>query len=340
MTLIYKRKSNQPTLLHLFNDYIGEIMPFARRIETRSIKIPLVLLKSIEWSIYRWYKTPVRRFYGVKGNELIYMITSRCNERCSKCGIWKMPESDDEHIKVDEFLNCLNVLHNNLYQVTVTGGEPLLFKEDVLLIAKEAKKLNVPMMIVTNGYLISKDFLIQYSEYGHSLVISIDTLDRSKWSLFRKNSYDKVMSNLHLAQEILGDRLGIQSVLSKETADDIPKIRSFCKQLGISYSIQPYMDFGGSWHEMECRIENEKEVVCSARKNICIYPNGDVVKCFDHRRIKLAKEPLGNIANEHIISILCKKRSTEISRIMKSCNFPCKQLSCNIPPDTNRFEKN
>lgn len=332
MSLIYKRKTNQPKLLHVFNDYLGEIHPFARRIEKRRLIIPLVILKSIKWSIYRWYKTPVRRFYGVKGNELVYMITRRCNERCSKCGIWKMPEPDNEHIKISEFLNCLKILHHNLYQVTLTGGEPLLFIDDVLLIAEESKNLNVPMIIVTNGSLITMDFLIKYSELGHTLVISIDTLEKKKWLSFRgRNSYEVVMSNLHLAKEILGDRLRIQSVFSHETQDDIPKIKSFCKELGILHTTQPYMDFGGIWHEAIQNKENENDVTCAARKNICVYPNGDVIKCFDHHRIPLAKEPLGNIGNEDIVSILCKKRSTEISKIMKTCNYPCKQLSCNIP---------
>ena len=47
--------------------------------------------------------------------------------------------------------------------------------------------------------------------------------------------------------------------------------------------------------------------------------------------IQVAKEPLGNIDKENIIEILCKKRSAEISKIMKTCDFPCKYLSCNVP---------
>jgi hypothetical protein len=55
------------------------------------------------------------------------------------------------------------------------------------------------------------------------------------------------------------------------------------------------------------------------------------VKCFDHRRIPLAKQPLGNISEQDIIEILCTKRSTEVSKIMKTCNLPCKAMSCNKP---------
>lgn len=332
MSLIYKRKSNQPSLTHFIYDYYGEIVPFAKRIDRKLLFLPLIFLKTIEWSIYRWYKTPTRRFYGVKGNELIYMITRRCSDKCAKCGIWKTPESDHQHLPISHFLHCLKRLHENLYQVTLTGGEPLIYMEDVLLIAEEANNLNVPMIVVTNGALLTERFLQKYAEFGHILVISLDTMDKGKWADFRgRNHYDLVMKNILLARSILGNKLRIQSVLAEETQDDVPQVKAFCDEHSISHVIQPYMDFGGCWHSAS--KTKDTGFACAARKNICIYPNGDVVKCFDHYRIPLAKEPLGNIAKEDIISILCKKRSTEVSKIMKACNYPCKQLSCNVPAD-------
>jgi len=333
MSLIYRRKANDPNFTHIIYDYLGEIRPFAKRVKNPFLVVPMIFLKSIEWSIYRWYKTPIRRFYGVKGNELIYMITNRCNARCPKCGIWKNPESDDQHLSINHFINCLQRLHHNLYQVTLTGGEPLLFKNDVILIAKEAKKLNVPIVIVTNGERLDEAFLTQYKEFGHILVISVDSVEKEKWNEFRGiKNFDKVMPKIMLAKDILGDKLRIQSVLSKESKEQIPNVIEFCKQHNIQHNIQLNQDFGGNWTNLPNDIINyNNDIPCAARKNICIYPNGDVVKCFDHRKIPIAKEPLGNIAQKDIIEILCTKRSTEISKIMKSCNLPCKNMSCNKP---------
>ena len=260
------------------------------------------------------------------------MITRRCNERCPKCGIWKTPEPDSERIQITDFIKCLKSLHNNLYQVTLTGGEPLLFMDEVLTIAVESRKLDVPMIVVTNGSLITEDFLVKYSNLGHVIVVSLDTMEKNKWQEFRgRNSYDIVMNNILLARKILGKKLRIQSVFADETREDIPKIKVFCDELGIQHTVQPYMDFGGVWHDAEVYSPSNNDKVCAARKNICVYNNGDVVKCFDHHRIPLAKEALGNIVKEDIISILCKKRTTEITKIMKTCNFPCKLMSCNIP---------
>lgn len=333
MSLIYSLKANQQGISHVIQDYIGEMRPFVKRVKNPFLVAPLVFLKTIEWSIYRWHKTPIRRFYGVKGNELIYMITNRCNDRCPKCGIWERPESNDQHLMISYFINCLRRLHHNLYQVTLTGGEPLLFKADVMLIAEEAKKLDVPMVIVSNARFLDEDFLNRYKQLGHILVISVDSVEKEKWNEFRgRNNFDIVMPKIMLAKQILGDQLRIQSVLSKQTENEIPKVIEFCKQHNIQHNTQFYQDFGGHWTNPSTEIVNyDNETPCAARKNICIYPNGDVVKCFDHRRIPLAKEPLGNIAKQDIIEILCTKRSTQVSKIMKTCNLPCKNMSCNKP---------
>ncbi len=80
-----------------------------------------IVLKSIDRGIYRWCKTPIHRFYGVKGNPLICLIPRRCNDRCEKCGIWKTPECDSDRLPVEQFLDCLNRRHENLYQVPLTG---------------------------------------------------------------------------------------------------------------------------------------------------------------------------------------------------------------------------
>lgn len=330
MSLIYRKSANAPSLTRWMYDYYGEIAPFARRIDRKLVAVPLIVLKSVEWGIYRWYKTPIRRFYGVKGNELIYMITRRCSDKCAKCGIWKTPEPDSEHLPVAHFIECLNRLHENLYQLTLTGGEPLMCAPDVLLIAEASKKLGVPMIVVTNGVLLTERFLERYGQLGHDIVISLDTLDKEKWAEFRgRNHYERVMKNVLLARSMLGGKLRIQSVLAKESEDDVARVASFCREHGIQHTVQPYMNFGGTWNSAgEYR---DTGTACAARKNICVYPNGDVVKCFDHRRIPLAQEPLGNIAKEDIITILSRRRATEVSRIMKTCNFPCKQLSCNVP---------
>lgn len=334
MSLVYRLKQAQPRFLHGVQDYLGEMAHFVRRVRNPLLYVPMLALKSIEWSIYRWHRTPIRRFYGVKSNELIYMITNACNDRCPKCAIWEHPESRQQHLRVEHFLRCLGRLHRNLYQVTLTGGEPLLFKRDVAQIAEEAARLAVPMVMITNGRMLDEAFLRRYGELGHILVISVDSVNREKWNEFRgTQTFDLVMPKILLAKEILGDQLRVQSVLARESAQEVEGVIAWCRLQGIQHNTQLYQDFGArNWSSQVTPDEMVRDdTPCDARKNICIYPNGDVVKCFDHRRIPLAREPLGNIAQQDILEILCTRRSTEVSRIMKTCNLPCKAMSCNKP---------
>ena len=116
--------------------------------------------------------------------------------------------------------------------------------------------------------------------------------------------------------------------IAKQASNGLGKTASVLTLHRLAYDlyiIDWYNDILGN------RPAQENRQPCAARKNICVYPNGDVVKCFDHRRISLAKEPLGNIAKQDIIEILSTKRSTQISKIMKTCDFPCKNMSCNKP---------
>jgi len=262
------------------------------------------------------------------------MITNACNDRCPKCAIWEHPEPKSLHLDVNHFLRCLERLHHNLYQVTLTGGEPMLFKRDVARIAEEAHRLDVPMVMVTNGRLLDEAFLTRYGQLGHVLVISVDSVNREKWNEFRgTKTFDIVMPKIELARRILGDQLRIQSVLAKESRDEVPMVAAWCKARGIRHNVQLYQDFGAN--NWSSAVEPAQMVAdktpCAARKNICVFPNGDIVKCFDHRRIPIAKEPLGNIARQDILEILCTRRATEVTRVMRDCNLPCKQMSCNKP---------
>jgi MoaA/NifB/PqqE/SkfB family radical SAM enzyme len=184
-------------------------------------------------------------------------------------------EPNDQLMKVHYFINCLKSLHHNLYQVTLTGGEPLLFKNDVLLIAEEAYKFKVPMVTISNGRFLNEYFLNKYKYFGHTLVISVDSIEKQKWNEFRgRNNFAIVMPKIMLSKQILGDNLRIQSVLSKESADEIPKVIDFCKKHNIHHNIQLNQDFGGKWTNLK-RLTSiiTTLLLVLHEKIICIYPN-------------------------------------------------------------------
>jgi sulfatase maturation enzyme AslB (radical SAM superfamily) len=311
-------------------DYAGYVSPFVARVSPRSLIPPMLALKTIEFAVYRWYAPPVQRTYGPPSvRELIYKITSTCTDRCKKCGIWREPEP--KRASVEDVENCLAALAPTLGKFTVTGGEPLLFKSDVLQLARAANRMRVPMTVVSNGVLVDEAFLREYRDLGHVLVISIDTLDRSRWHEFRgRDHYEIVLENLRRARTILGERLKVQSVLAAETVQDVPEVARYCAASGLEHFVQPWVDFGGGWRSARAQGNGDAAAACEAWRNLCVMPNGDVARCFDHWRIEEAREPLGNLTRENVLAILARGRTRDVTQTMRACRLRCRQLSCNV----------
>ena len=327
MSHIVRLPSRSLQIGDFVRDYTGYVKPTIREVDKLHLLLPFIILKSIEYSIYKWHNAVD---YSWKANkyEFLYKITSKCTDRCPKCGIWKHQEG--ERIDVDTVIKAITSIQGNLNGMTITGGEPLIFMDEVVKIAEACHEIGLPLTVITNGFLITDDFLQIVKRTNIQLIISIDTLDPEKWEQFRgRNHYEKVMENVHSTIDNVGVQMSIQSVLAEESEEDIPIIRKFCQDNGIQHYVQAHQNFGGTWHHAgwnEEKAQNE----CSAWLNISLYPNGDIVKCFDHLRIPEAVEPLGNISNMSLNDIMMTKRAMNVTAMMKTCDFPCKQLRCNI----------
>lgn len=312
-------------------DYVGYMRPFLARVRPKTLLPAMAALKTIEWAVYRWYEPPPNRRGALAEpvRELIYKITSNCTDRCVKCGIWR--SHDGERVRVEWVEDCLRALAPRLGGFTVTGGEPLLFKAEVLRLAHVARRLRVAMNVVTNGVLVDPEFLEAYGALGHTLVISMDTLDALRWREFRGRDHSqRVVANVRRAAAALGSKIHIQSVLAAETRADVPAVAAFCAELGIEHRVQPWADFGGGWGPAPASHDaTEARTGCDAWRNVCILPNGNLVRCFDHERLPIAREPLGNIAREGVTAILARERTERVTVAMKACRFPCRHLACN-----------
>lgn len=312
----------------ILRDWAGYIRPFTRSVPI-SLLVPMVALKTVEYAIYK--SRPRQITSTRRKTQLIYMITSRCTDRCPKCGIWKRPEPADSRVGVDAVLRAIKEVVRELGCVTITGGEPLLYSEEVLAVANLCKAERVPLAVVTNATQLTSAAVLGLDYPGNTIVVSLDTVSEQAWADFRgRNHFQQVMHNVRNAHNLLRfAELRVQTVLAQETVEHVAGVRAFCEQLQIAHQIQPYMDFGGSWNPTKDSCKGLPSSPCAAWRNICIYPNGDVVRCFDHTRIPEAKHPLGNITDQSLDAILCSRRSSVVTNLMKRCALPCKTLSCN-----------
>jgi len=98
-------------------------------------------------------------FYSIEGEGIeigrpeIFIRLAKCNLRCEWCDT-KYSWNDGKEMKVNETLKELSKYPCK--SVSITGGEPLLQREELLELIQELKKLGYWIQINTNGTIYDK----------------------------------------------------------------------------------------------------------------------------------------------------------------------------------------
>ncbi len=81
------------------------------------------------------------------------LFFDKCNFRCPFCQNWRLitnPEKFPEY-NIDEIFKKIMQKKNWIDGIVLTGGEPLIFFDDIIEIAKKIKKNNLLVKLDTNG---------------------------------------------------------------------------------------------------------------------------------------------------------------------------------------------
>lgn len=118
-------------------------------------------------------------------NYLRISVTDRCNLRCTYCmpkeGISLIPHS--EILSYEEIVEITKVLVDmGITKVRLTGGEPLVRKDIVVLVSKLAEIKGITdFSMTTNGSLLA-NYAKSLKDAGlHRVNISLDTLDPERY---------------------------------------------------------------------------------------------------------------------------------------------------------------
>lgn len=89
-----------------------------------------------------------------------FIRLSECNLRCSYCDTcYAQNESDGVEMNVNEILNKLDF---NIKNVTLTGGEPLLHKENASCLLKKLIENGFNVSVETNGSINIKEYIEEF----------------------------------------------------------------------------------------------------------------------------------------------------------------------------------
>ena len=187
--------------------------------------------------------------FGRPHDYLRISLIERCNLRCHYC----MPEEGIELRDKQEFMSQEELfaivdefVALGINKIRLTGGEPLIKKNFAEILAYIAN-LNIKLAITTNGILLDKYWDELKAAKVETLNISLDTLDKEKFSkITRRNYFDRVWNNIWTAVD-KGFKVKINAVLIKnENDNEIIDLIELTKDRPVSVTFVEFLPFDGN----------------------------------------------------------------------------------------------
>lgn len=130
----------------------------------------------------------------------LIQLTNRCNMKCKHCFVHAETKGIDIGITLFETKIIDTLKDMNVERVTLTGGEPLLYK-DLTKVTQLILKNNMKVTLCTNGLTLNEELIKSYSLLGNVKVnISLDGIEKEGYENFRgvENSFEIVRRNIKL----------------------------------------------------------------------------------------------------------------------------------------------
>ncbi|MDR2180014.1 MAG: GTP 3',8-cyclase MoaA [Synergistaceae bacterium] len=186
------------------------------------------------------------------GREIGYArisITDRCNLRCVYC----MPESGVKSLRHADILSYENILRIcrvfaalGIRKLRVTGGEPLVRKGAVGLIASLKKLEGVSVTLTTNGLLLPEKARELRDAGLDGVNISLDTRDPSAYfRLTRGGDVRRVLAGIDAAVETGIPQVKVNCVpLGEDSREDVLQVAALARDRAVHVRFIEMMPIG------------------------------------------------------------------------------------------------
>ena len=152
----------------------------------------------------------------------------------------------DEVLRNEEFVHLIDVFASlGISKVRFTGGEPLVRKGLVDIIAGTRKAWpEIELCVTTNGILLD-EALADFKKYNvKRLNISLDTLSRQEFvNITGRDYFDRVVSNIEKALAMDCFEVKINAVLRQATLTELGDFMEFFKDKKITLRFIEMMPF-------------------------------------------------------------------------------------------------
>lgn len=222
--------------------------------------------------------------YNRRINYLRISVTDRCNLRCVYC----MPEEGVKLMKHEEILSFDEIVHFSkvavnmgIDKIRITGGEPLVRRGIVDLVARIAKIDGLKDFgMTTNGIVLDK-FAQPLADAGlHRVNISLDTLNPERYKqITRLGNINDVFRGIEAAKKAGLLPIKINCVIKKNHNEpDAQDVAKFCKENDLQIRFIHEMNLetgefsvveGGSGGD--CKICNRLRLTANGLIKPCLF---------------------------------------------------------------------
>ena len=195
------------------------------------------------------YLNVIRHIYNNRRKNVIhpvmctFVVTWKCNLKCSMCGVKRSGEYEMQDEEINEFfrkqMHCLDI-------VKITGGEPFI-RSDLKEIVRNIRNYVNPkaIHITTNGWYTERilDLVEDLGDKRLHIAVSIDGVECSHDEIRGvKGSYQRAMTTLTklLPYRKRGVKLKVNQTISPGNFQEIRKLKAECSKIGfhnISYML-------------------------------------------------------------------------------------------------------
>jgi radical SAM protein with 4Fe4S-binding SPASM domain len=269
-------------------------------------------------------------------------LTYRCNLACPYCYVGS--DRNKQELTFEDWKAVINQIP--FYSIlTLVGGEPLLRKDFIEVLAYASKQVWGKVHVVSNGILINDEIIDAFIKYKLLLLsVSLDGFGENHDKNRGKNGiFDKIISNLeNLKSKKKSQMIDIKTIVLENNLDDLVKLyklccemkfnffsisflrnnnwkqnsqlqNSFIPEFAQNYPIQPYFD-------MEHFKEVYKEIESLSKKSN--------VKIRFSPKFEYLQNPLDGI--EKFFNL---PPNTQIQNIYKPCLYPYNNMMINPAGD-------
>lgn len=164
-------------------------------------------------------------------------ITTACDNNCVFCyNFWREDDILKSTLSSKQLSYIIDQLaSNNVFYVTFTGGEPLLFSDAVLAAIEQAAERNISSSINSNLTHLTPERALALKEAGiSSILTSLVSFDESVHDAITQNpgSYQKTLQGIKIAQQARIP-VAVNMPVSKLNKDHVYETGGFVASLGI-----------------------------------------------------------------------------------------------------------